>query len=144
MIRIISFLCAKFHIILHQLNSRHEYPPEIDLEEFLDDAADRMKSWVYKLHGVIVHNGTMDGGKYFTLFKPSRNGRWLKFHDEEVTYAENYEVFEDNFGHGEDWRTITKSALVLVYIREPMIDHVLAPVTEVDVPSYISSYLMLF
>jgi hypothetical protein len=94
-----------FLVVFHQLNSRYEYPAEIDLGEFLDSTADKTMSWVYKLHGIIIHDGTMESGQYVTMFKPSRDGRWLKFDDDRVTYATNYEVFDDNFGHGEDSAT---------------------------------------
>ena len=132
-----------FHVVFRQLNSRYEHPAEIDLGEFLDSTADKTVSWVYKLHGIIIHDGTLEGGQNVTMFKPSREGRWLKFDDDRVTYATNYEVFDDNFGHGEDSATPTKRAYYLIYIRESMIDQILAPVTEADVPSYISPYLIV-
>lgn len=132
-----------FHVVFHQSNNRYEYPAEIDLEEFLDSTADKTMSWVYKLHGIIIHDGTMKGGQYVTIFKPSRDGRWFKFEDDRVTYATNYEAFDDNFGHGEDSTTRTKCAYYLIYILESMIDQILAPVTEADVPSYISPYLIV-
>lgn len=126
---------------MRQLNTRHEYPAEIDLAEFLDSTTDKTKSWAYRLHGIIIHDGNLGGGQYLTLFKPSRNGRWYKFDDDRVTFAADYEVFDDNYGAGEDSETRTKRAYVLIYIREPMIDRVLRPLTEADVPPHLSTSL---
>ncbi|KAG8854609.1 hypothetical protein FRB91_003318 [Serendipita sp. 411] len=55
-----------------KINDRHEFPYEIDLEEFLDEAADRSDPHVYRLHGVLVHSGDLHGGHYFALIKPDR------------------------------------------------------------------------
>jgi ubiquitin carboxyl-terminal hydrolase 7 len=127
-----------------QLNTRHEYPSEIDLAEFLDSTTDRRTSWVYNLHGVIVHDGTLRGGQYVTYFKPSRTGRWLKFDDQRVTFASDYEVFDRNYGAGEDGDMRATNAYVLIYIRESMIERVFASVTESDIPPYLGPYFIAF
>ncbi|KAJ1932836.1 ubiquitin-specific protease ubp15, partial [Linderina macrospora] len=36
-----------------KINDRHEFPPTIDLDEFLADDADRSQPWRYVLHGVL-------------------------------------------------------------------------------------------
>jgi len=68
-----------------KINDRHEFSFEIDLDEFLDASADRSQPWIYKLHGVLVHSGDVDGGHYFALIKPDRETRWPKFDDDRVT-----------------------------------------------------------
>jgi ubiquitin carboxyl-terminal hydrolase 7 len=131
-----------FHILHYQVKTRHEYPADIDLEEFLDNAADRSNSWVYKLHGVIVHQGNPSGaGGCKTFFKPSRDSRWLKFDDNLVTFATDIEVFDRNYG-GEDSGPYGTHANILIYIREMAVDRVLAPVTEFDVPLFLSPYFI--
>ncbi|KAG2020400.1 ubiquitin carboxyl-terminal hydrolase 5 [Coprinopsis cinerea AmutBmut pab1-1] len=137
-----------------KINDRHEFPFEIDLEEFLDPAADRSQPWVYKLTGVLVHSGDLHGGHYFALIKPDRNSRWLKFDDDRVTPVTDKEVLEENYG-GEplngipptyqrnQGRTIKRftNAYMLVYIRESAMDEILAPFTEEDTPAHLKRRL---
>ena len=132
-----------------KINDRHEYPFEIDLDEFLSAGADRSQPWIYKLHGVFVHSGDLRGGRYWALIKPDREARWLKFDDERVTPVTDKEVIEENYG-GETLNVIppnlqgnqvpgTKrftNAYMLVYIRESGIE-VLAPLTVDDTPAHL-------
>ncbi|KAF9642388.1 cysteine proteinase [Thelephora ganbajun] len=126
-----------------EINDRFEFPFEIDLDEFLDETADRSKPWKYKLHGVLVHS---DGG-YFAFIKPDRDTRWHKFNDDRVTPVTDREVLEESYGgkpltavvpqtHKNQVRATKGStnACMLVYIRETAIDEVLAPLTEKDTP----------
>ncbi|KAG5646658.1 hypothetical protein DXG03_002648 [Asterophora parasitica] len=137
-----------------KINDRHEFPFEIDLDEFLDASADRSSPWVYKLHGVLVHSGDLHGGHYFALIKPDRETRWLKFDDDRVTPVTDKEVLEENYG-GEALNGMPPSlqrnqvramkrftnAYMLVYIRESAIDEVLAPFTEEDTPPHLKRRL---
>jgi len=136
-----------------KINDRHEFPFEIDLDEFLDTSADRSQPWIYKLHGVFVHSGDLHGGQYFALIKPDREERWLKFDDERVTPVTDKEVLEENYG-GEALNNMPPSlqrnqvrsmksmtnAYVLVYIRESAIGEVLAPLTVDDTPAHLSMF----
>ncbi|KAE8245144.1 hypothetical protein A4X13_0g6070 [Tilletia indica] len=83
-----------------KINDRHEFPLEIDLADYLDSANPEKttQSWVYKLHGVLVHSGDLHGGHYFALLKPEKDGKWFKFDDDRVTPVTIKEVLEDNFG----------------------------------------------
>ena len=123
-----------------KIGDRFEYPFEIDLDEFLDEAADRSKSWKYKLHGVLVHSGDYQAGRYFALIKPDRETRWLKFDDDRVTPVTDHEVLEENYGGGmlEGATKSFTNPYMLVYIREVAIDEVLAPLTERDTPTHLS------
>ncbi|KAK1232951.1 ubiquitin-specific protease ubp15 [Marasmius sp. AFHP31] len=137
-----------------KINDRHEFPFEIDLEEFLDPSADRSQPWVYKLAGVLVHSGDLHGGHYFALIKPDRDTRWLKFDDDRVTPVTDKEVLEENYG-GEALNGLPPTmqrnqvramkrftnAYMLVYIRESAMDNVLAPFTEEDTPSHLKRKL---
>ena len=134
-----------------KINDRHEFPFEIDLDEFLDASADRSKPWVYKLHGVLVHSGDLHGGHYFALIKPDRETRWLKFDDDRVTPVTDREVLEENYG-GESINGLAPisqrnqvramkrftNAYMLVYIRDSAIDEVLPPFTDEDTPLHLS------
>ncbi|EJD02278.1 cysteine proteinase [Fomitiporia mediterranea MF3/22] len=137
-----------------KINDRHEFPFEIDLAEFLDENADRSQSWVYKLHGVLVHSGDLHGGHYFALIKPDRETRWLKFDDDRVTPVTDREVLEENYG-GEPLNGLTSpaqrqqvramkrftNAYMLVYIRDVAIDEILAPFTDADTPAHLKKRL---
>ncbi|EPQ58737.1 hypothetical protein GLOTRDRAFT_27252, partial [Gloeophyllum trabeum ATCC 11539] len=137
-----------------KINDRHEFPFEIDLDEFLDETADRSQPWVYKLHGVLVHSGDLHGGHYFALIKPDRETRWLKFDDDRVTPVTDREVLEENYG-GEPLNGVPPAmqrnqvramkrftnAYMLVYIRESAIDEILAPFTEEDTPAHLKRRL---
>ncbi|CAD6985631.1 unnamed protein product [Tilletia controversa] len=83
-----------------KINDRHEFPLEIDLADYLDPANPEKtsQSWIYKLHGVLVHSGDLHGGHYFALLKPEKDGKWFKFDDDRVTPVTIREVLEDNFG----------------------------------------------
>jgi ubiquitin carboxyl-terminal hydrolase 7 len=133
-----------------QINDRHEFPYEIDLGEFLDQDTDRSQPWVYRLHGVLVHSGDLHGGHYFALIKPDRDTRWLKFDDDRVTPVTDREVLEENYGEAvgspqaaqrAQVRAIKRftNAYMLVYIREAVIDEILAPFTEEDTPVHLSA-----
>ncbi|KAK7043601.1 ubiquitin-specific protease ubp15 [Paramarasmius palmivorus] len=137
-----------------KINDRHEFPFEIDLDEFLSPGADRSKPWVYKLAGVLVHSGDLHGGHYFALIKPDRETRWLKFDDDRVTPVTDKEVLEENYG-GEALNGLPATlqrnqvramkrftnAYMLVYIRESAMDEVLAPFTEEDTPAHLKRRL---
>ncbi|KAI8055335.1 cysteine proteinase [Syncephalis plumigaleata] len=134
-----------------KINDRHEFPLEIDLEEFLATNADRSVPCRYILHGVLVHSGDVHSGHYFALLRPEKNGKWFKFDDDRVIPVTEKEVLEDNFG-GEANSTLSTmggmrpvprllkrftNAYMLVYIRESELDTVLAPVKASDIPEHL-------
>ncbi|KAF8350768.1 hypothetical protein F5887DRAFT_1210069 [Amanita rubescens] len=137
-----------------KINDRHEFPFEIDLDEFLDVSADRSKPWVYRLFGVLVHSGDLHGGHYFALIKPDRESRWLKFDDDRVTPVTDKEVLEENYGgeplnglHPAIQRNQVRAmkrftnAYMLVYIRDSDVDEILAPFTDEDTPAHLKRRL---
>jgi ubiquitin carboxyl-terminal hydrolase 7 len=140
-----------------KINDRHEFPFEIDLDEFLDASADRSQPWLYKLHGVLVHSGDLHGGHYFALIKPDRETRWLKFDDDRVTPVTDKEVLEENYG-GEILNGIPQTlqrnqvramkrftnAYMLVYIRETAINEVLPTFAADDTPPHLSAFIQHF
>ncbi|KAJ7832990.1 hypothetical protein B0H13DRAFT_2428986 [Mycena leptocephala] len=138
-------------------NDRHEYPPQVDLAEFLDVTADRSQSWVFNLFGVVVHSGDMAGGVYFAFIKASRTEGWLKLHDDQVTRAAEKEVFEGCYG-GEpigstssldesntpDAEKTSTQAYMLFYIRDSVMDEVLEPVDDWEIPSHLKPLTITF
>ncbi|KAH7889278.1 hypothetical protein F5I97DRAFT_1934219 [Phlebopus sp. FC_14] len=137
-----------------KINDRHEFPFEIDLAEFIDEGETKSQSWLYKLHGVLVHSGDVNGGHYFALIKPDRETRWLKFDDDRVTPVTDREVLEENYG-GEPLNGIPPpmqrnqmramkrftNAYMLVYVREAAVDEILAPFKEEDTPPHLKRRL---
>jgi ubiquitin carboxyl-terminal hydrolase 7 len=103
---------------------------------------------IYILCGVLVHSGNIQGGDYYALIKPDQNTRWLKFKNELVTPAADYEVLEDTFGGeplnlgryvGAKGLKRETTAYMLVYIRQSAIDDVLAPLREEDTPAHLGA-----
>ncbi|KAJ2697853.1 ubiquitin-specific protease ubp15 [Coemansia sp. IMI 209128] len=137
-----------------KINDRHEFPPSIDLGEFLSEDADRSQSWNYVLHGVLVHSGDLHSGHYFGLLRPNMEEKWYRFDDDRVVPICSSEVFEEFYGGDfgppqqtryqplgtsprDRARPASKrftNAYMLVYIREALRDSVLcsgdAPVPQ--------------
>ncbi|KAG7531294.1 hypothetical protein FFLO_04472 [Filobasidium floriforme] len=138
-----------------KINDRHEFPLEIDLAEFLDPESDeRKQNQVYKLHGVLVHSGDLNGGHYFALIKPEKDGRWFKYDDDRVVPVTDKEVTEDNYGgdmnnglvapnQRQQPRTMKRftNAYMLVYVRDEAMDDVLKPFGPDDTPSHLKARL---
>ncbi|CAB4475297.1 unnamed protein product [Rhizophagus irregularis] len=131
-----------------KINDRHEFPMEIDLEEFLSENADKSGPHKYLLHGVLVHCGDSHEGHYFALLKPEKDGKWFKFHDDRITRVVDKEVLEDNYGDEYPNSNIIKvrstkihkrftNAYMLVYIRESHVDEILSPVVPEDIPEHL-------
>ncbi|KAH8790439.1 hypothetical protein DL96DRAFT_1664651 [Flagelloscypha sp. PMI_526] len=131
------------------LNDRFELPSEIDMEEFLDEGADRSSPWVYKLHGVLARSSYRNGHYFAAFIKPGKDKKWLKFDDDHVTPVTDKEVLEDNFGgerygevlQGKQVSVIKKVviAYLLVYIRESAMDEVFCPISEEDIPEHLNN-----
>lgn len=146
---------SQYSLSSPQINDRHEFPFEIDLAEFLDPLSDaRQESQVYHLHGVLVHSGDLNGGHYFALIKPEKDGRWFKYDDDRVVPVTDKEVLEDNYGgdmtnglvppnQRQQARTMKKftNAYMLVYVRHSAIDDVLKPFGPEDTPPHLKARL---
>lgn len=135
-----------------KLNDRYEFPEVFNASPYLAKDADMSEPWIYKLHGVLVHAGSLNSGHNYAFLKPNRDGDWFyKYDDDRVTKATMREVLEGNFG-GEyrisssrprappmkkTTAMLETSAYVLVYIRQCRLDKILAPVTTADIPSHL-------
>ena len=141
--------------ITPKINDRFEFPLEIDLDEFLDETADRTELWKYKLHSVLVHSGDTYGGHNYAFIKPGLSTRWLKFDDDRVIPTAALEVLERNYSGGspngavpqtqKDRPMVIKkstSADILVYIREAANDEIMAPFTEEDTPPHLGGLIL--
>lgn len=123
---------------LVKIDDRYEFPDMIDLKPFLEeDLPDDVKkqNWKYKLHGVLVHQGSISNGHYYAMIKPKAyEDTWLRFDDDKVWKVTPYQVFHENFGanvlspemfarlsrvdQNENLIRRATSAYMLVYYRE--------------------------
>lgn len=130
---------------LDKIDDFYEFPDKIDLKPYLDeDLPDdiRQQNWNYKLHGVLVHQGSISNGHYYAMIKPhSHTNTWLRFDDDKVWKATNTQVFHENFGALELSSDVlarmsrveqneylirrATSAYMLVYYRESDLDQIL-------------------
>ncbi|KAL4929658.1 ubiquitin-specific protease UBP15 [Aspergillus undulatus] len=141
-----------------KINDRHAFPMEFDAAPYLSKDADRSESWMYELHGVLVHSGDLNAGHYFAFLKPTKDGYWYRFDDDRVTRATDKEVLEENYGgeyelpngapgvrqpytRGLSTKRST-NAYMLVYVRKSRSDDVLLPITKDDVPAHIEKRLI--
>jgi ubiquitin carboxyl-terminal hydrolase 7 len=115
------------------------------------ESEERKESQLYRLHGVLVHSGDLNGGHYFALIKPERDGRWFKYDDDRVVPVTDKEVLDDNYGgdmanglvapnQRQQARTMKKftNAYMLVYVKDEAVDDVLKPFGPDDTPSHLS------
>lgn len=140
-----------------KVNDRYEFPEIWDAAPYLSDGADRSESWVYHLHGVLVHSGDLNAGHYYAFLKPTKDGHYYKFDDDRVTRATLREALEENFGgdyaqangnagqrnpYTRAWSAKrSMSAYMLVYIRETRLDEVLMDGKTVEPPKHLAERL---
>jgi ubiquitin carboxyl-terminal hydrolase 7 len=135
--------------MMAKVNDLHTFPMEFDAAPYLSKGADMSESWVYQLHGVLVHSGNLDAGHYYAFLKPTKDGHWYRFDDDRVNRATDKEVLDENYGdsqqrtNGSGGRAAirTNNAYMLVYVRKTRQDDVFFPVTKDDVPSHIEQRL---
>ena len=137
-----------------KVNDRYEFPENFDATPYLSETADKSESYLYQLHGVLVHSGDFNAGHYYAFIKPSADGYFYKFDDDRVTRATIRESLEENFGgdyapktngnmpvRNPYTRTLSTkrsmSAYMLVYIRQSRVKSILQEVTEVDSPAHL-------
>lgn len=120
------------------------------MREYCSTPNEDPEEHVYVLHGVLVHSGDIDGGHYFALLKPEKDGKWFRFDDDRVTPVTLREVFEDNYGDieasddDEIRCTSAKSlrrftnAYMLVYFQKNKLNEILETVKEEEIPKHLS------
>ncbi|KAL0251067.1 hypothetical protein GEMRC1_000281 [Eukaryota sp. GEM-RC1] len=148
-----------------KINDKYEFFPEICLDDYLDDGADKSVSQKYILHSVLVHSGDVHGGHYYAFIRPSlQKNSWFKFDDDIVDEVDEKDAVEENYGGEMTWpvtggmgtawnsyaggmygsrvqspikRTIKKcaNAYMLVYIRESDYADVMADVAKEEIPA---------
>ena len=141
-----------------KVNDRYEFPEVFDATPYLSESADKSESYIYQLHGVLVHSGDSNAGHYYAYLKPTSDGYFYKFDDDKVTRATLKEALEENFGG--DYANMTNgnvgvrnpytrtlstkrsmSAYMLVYIRQTRAKSILVDVDEEDSPPHLGQSL---
>lgn len=145
---------------LVKIDDLYEFPDKIDLKPYLDEeVSDEVKNqnWNYKLHGVLVHQGSISNGHYYAMIKPNANDNtWLRFDDDKVWKVTPTQVFQENFGHDElssdqlsrlsrleqnqYFTSRVTSAYMLVYYRELELENIL-PIDENKINSYVPEHI---
>lgn len=143
-----------------KIDDLYEFPDSIDLKPYLDeDLPSEVKSqnWTYKLHGVLVHQGSISNGHYYAMIKPEASSdSWLRFDDDKVWKATHTQVFKENFGASEltsqEFARLSRadqneylirratSAYMLVYYRESELDSIL-PKDNASIDSHIPKHI---
>lgn len=146
---------------LVKIDDLYEFPDKIDLAPYLDSdlpESVRSENWNYKLHGVLVHQGSISNGHYYAMIKPEASSEtWLRFDDDKVWKVTPTQVFQENFGASDltpaQVRLLTRlerneymirratSAYMLVYYRESEMKYVL-PAELTPTPKHVSEQII--
>ncbi|CAO3608807.1 unnamed protein product [Mucor hiemalis] len=148
-----------------KINDHHVFPDQINSIPFYQL---QIQIPTTSITYFTVHSGDIDGGHYFALLKPEKDGKWFRFDDDRVTPVTLKEVFEDNYGddplrlasdtedEGINKTVITDdqlrctsaralkrftNAYMLVYIQQSKLDEILAPIKEDEIPKHLNRSL---
>ncbi|KAJ9473207.1 Ubiquitin carboxyl-terminal hydrolase 21 [Diplonema papillatum] len=125
-----------------KINDKFSFPLDLDLNEFAappsawDDAGEPAAAdpgepvekvdYSYRLHSVLVHSGSTQGGHYYAYISPEDGQQWFRFDDERVVPTHTTEAVGDNWGGKApaerfwlDHTHANSSAYMLVYVRKP-------------------------
>ena len=122
----------------YKVTDRFEFPQKINLDEFLDEREATPAN--YTLHSVLVQGGDTGGGHYIVYVRPSADGAWFKFDDDNVIETTEAHAVEGTFGANPDetGRVVScSSAYMLVYIRDDRIEEITRPVPDPEVPAHL-------
>ena len=87
-----------------KVNDYFSFPTELDMAPYtLDHLAnpdDPSQPDIFKLVGVLVHNGTAEAGHYYSYIQDRQPHRdsWIEFNDEEVRHFDPSDLGEQAFG----------------------------------------------
>eukprot|EP00043_Microstomoeca_roanoka_P014818 m.147547 g.147547 ORF g.147547 m.147547 type:complete len:1113 (+) comp16116_c0_seq1:302-3640(+) len=115
----------------YKINDRFEFPERVDLSRFLENP--ESMSAKYSLQAVLVHSGTTYGGHYTAFIRPDARTQWFHFDDELVYKTHADKAIEENFDSLTRRRS-NGNAYMLVYVRDDVLDDVLRPVSDDEIP----------
>jgi ubiquitin carboxyl-terminal hydrolase 7 len=67
-------------------NDRFQFPPTINLAQFLTKDVGSARATVFDVYGVLVHNGGAHGGHYSAFLRSSTADEGLEFNDTRVSH----------------------------------------------------------
>lgn len=106
-------------------NSRMSFEDELDLAPYVYNK-DQCGCTKYKLYSVIVHQGQIGVGHYYSYIKPEMNDDWYLFNDSFVNHSNMKDAIENNFGNDVNNNNVfdiqSYSAYILFYVRVDSID----------------------
>ena len=132
-----------------KINTKFEFPESIDLAQFLAEDADRSKSSVFDLYGVLVHNGSTYGGHYYAFLRTSTDPQWFQFNDTHVTRTTVDKAVQDNYGGSTTYTTSysysgaaysaekSYNGYMLVYVRRADAERIFTPVPLESIPLHL-------
>ena len=131
-----------------KINSRFEFPMEIDLDEFLAEDAPKDVRNHYELYGVLVHSGDVSFGHYYAFLRtPPTSREWYKFNDSSVSIAEQEDAVDSNFGgtkssgYGYGYSYGSANAYILVYVRKDSLQELFEPVPDSTLPQHLKEFV---
>lgn len=77
----------------YKVNDKFEFPTKFDLSRLMEDESQHSE---YTLTGMVIHNGTAEGGHYTSYVKVGE--KWYYFDDTNVTEASQTTVMKDAVG----------------------------------------------
>jgi ubiquitin carboxyl-terminal hydrolase 7 len=118
--------------LLEKLSHYYEFPEEFNASPYLSADVCQPGPWTYTLYGVIMHHGNMDAGYFYAFLRPTKDGPFYKFDNDQVTPATLMDVKDANFeGMAGPY---SRTPAILIYIRKSRLD-VLEETIEDDIIS---------
>lgn len=96
----------------HKLTQKVIYSNQLNLEGYYQDHP------LYLLYSVIVHEGNLNHGHYYIFIKQFKEDKWIKFNDSVVSYANEKEVLDDNYGGYIKWTEVSDEGELLDYSKD--------------------------
>ena len=104
----------------YKVNDKFEFPMTFDLSKLMEDDTQHQE---YTLTGIVVHNGTAQGGHYTSYIR--RGEHWYLFNDTNVSEVSYATVLEESVGGKKqvtDYDEHLPSAYLLFYAKKEMAD----------------------
>ena len=133
----ISVIQKQREKVLLEIEQKKQKISELQIR--IDSMYNDMKSLLYRLHAVLVHDGEAGSGHYWAyLYHPTKKS-WFKFNDITVTEVDEETVWQDSFGGH-----LTASAYCIIYLHHSISEQSgLLDLTSVDKVEYSSIPLQL-
>lgn len=121
--RILVFVLKRYEFNFDEMNGfkindYYEFPLELDMDKYTYEFINNKninKNNTYSLKSVIIHDGNINEGHYYTIIKDSLSSIWYKFDDIEVSLFDINNLPKESFGDKDTITDKVKSAYILFY-----------------------------